>query len=190
MRCHTARGAGEKERGQRGGAAGVRPSARRSPLRPDLPAPEPILMRPLCWMKMVSLVRFPWMMGGLQACRKLPAGERRAESGSGARGGGRAGQGRGAGGPASPERRQDLRAPALPGLAAGGRIRGSDGRGEAAGPAGPPPRPLPRLNPVPAPEAAPLPARVRTPPLPAAAPARSPLPIPARSWPYGSSWSF
>lgn len=34
---------------------------------------EPILMRPLCWMKMVSLVRFPWMMGGLQACKKLSA---------------------------------------------------------------------------------------------------------------------
>lgn len=34
-------------------------------------------MRPLCWMKMVSLVRFPWMMGGLQACRKLGEGESR-----------------------------------------------------------------------------------------------------------------
>lgn len=32
-------------------------------------------MRPLCWMKMVSLVRFPWMMGGLQACRKLREAE-------------------------------------------------------------------------------------------------------------------
>lgn len=27
-------------------------------------------------MKMVSLVRFPWMMGGLQACRKLQEGRR------------------------------------------------------------------------------------------------------------------
>lgn len=26
--------------------------------------PEPILMSPLCWMKMVSQVRLPWMMGG------------------------------------------------------------------------------------------------------------------------------
>lgn len=33
--------------------------------------PEPILMRPLCWMKMVSLVRLPWMMGGSHECRKL-----------------------------------------------------------------------------------------------------------------------
>ena len=31
--------------------------------------PEPILMRPLCWMKMVSQVRLPWMMGGSQECR-------------------------------------------------------------------------------------------------------------------------
>lgn len=43
------------------------------PTEPHPPAPEPILMRPLCCMKMVSLVRFPWMMGGLQACRKLQA---------------------------------------------------------------------------------------------------------------------
>ena len=33
--------------------------------------PEPIFMSPLCWMKMVSLVRLPWMMGGSQECRKL-----------------------------------------------------------------------------------------------------------------------
>ena len=33
--------------------------------------PEPILMSPLCWMKMVSLVRLPWMMGGSQEWRKL-----------------------------------------------------------------------------------------------------------------------
>lgn len=26
--------------------------------------PDPILMSPLCWMKMVSQVRLPWMMGG------------------------------------------------------------------------------------------------------------------------------
>lgn len=31
-------------------------------------------MRPLCWMKMVSLVRLPWMIGGLHACRKLQEG--------------------------------------------------------------------------------------------------------------------
>lgn len=35
----------------------------------SLPSPEPILMSPLCWMKMVSQVRFPWMMGGSQECR-------------------------------------------------------------------------------------------------------------------------
>lgn len=62
----------------------------RRPLLPatpsTLPAPEPILMRPLCWMKMVSLVRFPWMMGGLQACRKLE--ERAGGAGSGVPGGG------------------------------------------------------------------------------------------------------
>lgn len=31
--------------------------------------PDPILMRPLCWMKMVSHVRLPWIMGGSQECR-------------------------------------------------------------------------------------------------------------------------
>lgn len=69
-------------------------------------------MRPLCWMKIVSLVRLPWMMGGSQECRKLrstelpsghgqcpapwEAGQQQCQS--------------------LPESRQDLGAPALPGL--------------------------------------------------------------------------
>ena len=31
--------------------------------------PEPILIRPLCWMKIVSVVRLPWMIGGVQECK-------------------------------------------------------------------------------------------------------------------------
>jgi len=31
--------------------------------------PEPILMSPLCWMKMVSVVRLPWITGGSQLCK-------------------------------------------------------------------------------------------------------------------------
>lgn len=54
-------------------ALGSRRSPAPPPTEPHPSAPEPILMRPLCCMKMVSLVRFPWMMGGLQACRKLRA---------------------------------------------------------------------------------------------------------------------
>lgn len=46
------------------------PNSRGSPAQNlSLPSPEPILMSPLCWMKMVSQVRFPWMMGGSQECR-------------------------------------------------------------------------------------------------------------------------
>lgn len=48
-------------------ALGSRRSPAPPPTEPHPSAPEPILMRPLCCMKMVSLVRFPWMMGGLQA---------------------------------------------------------------------------------------------------------------------------
>lgn len=49
------------------------PPPRTTPPRPSASSflPEPIFMSPLCWMKMVSLVRLPWMMGGSQECRKL-----------------------------------------------------------------------------------------------------------------------
>lgn len=36
---------------------------------PQQALPEPILISPLCWMKMVSQVRLPWMMGGSQEWR-------------------------------------------------------------------------------------------------------------------------
>ena len=33
--------------------------------------PDPILISPLCWMKIVSHVKFPWTIGGEQECKKL-----------------------------------------------------------------------------------------------------------------------
>lgn len=75
--------------------------------------PEPILMSPLCWMKMVSLVRLPWMMGGSQECRKL--GKHKAALSTCP--GPSPGKSRTAEVTASlPESREDLSAPALPGL--------------------------------------------------------------------------
>lgn len=144
IRCHTAPAtAGRKSRHQCGGALGVfcpqflaAPSSPSSRTPPTPPAPEPILMRPLCCMKMVSLVRFPWMMGGLQACRKLQR-ERRAGI---VRSGVTEAVGTWRGKPRpSPECRQDLRAPALPGLLADGLC--PTGAGEAAAPMVPTPHP-------------------------------------------------
>ena len=180
IRCHTEPvTAGRKSRRQRDGALGVvhlRPRQVPQPHPPPLPspappAPEPILMRPLCCMKMVSLVRFPWMMGGLQACRKLGRRREQAELGQGCQGGGGA-EGRCSGKPRpSPERGQDLRAPALPGLAADG-LRGMSA-GKAAGPE------VPRPSPAPVPRAAQHPLTTSVPsaprphPVPDADPAHS-----------------
>lgn len=83
----------------------------------------------------------------------------------------------------SPECRQDLRTPALPGLAADARLR-RVGTKRLLSLRSPPATPLlnPGLSESPAP-----PLSLSSAGLP---PVPSPLPIPGRSWPCGSSWSF
>lgn len=93
IRCHTEPITMGRKRRQ--GSSALRSDGPPSPAPPDPspPAPEPILMRPLCCMKTVSLVRFPWMMGGLQACRKLGRTGEPGKPGQGSPGrGGTAGQ--------------------------------------------------------------------------------------------------
>lgn len=83
----------------------------------------------------------------------------------------------------SPECRQDLRTPALPGLAADARLR-RVGTKRLLSLRSPPATPLliPGHSESPAP-----PLSLSSAGLP---PVPSPLPIPGRSWPCGSSWSF
>lgn len=83
----------------------------------------------------------------------------------------------------SPECRQDLRTPALPGLAADARLR-RVGTKRLLSLRSPPATPL--LNRGFSESPAPLLSlsSAGLPPVP------SPLPIPGRSWPCGSSWSF
>lgn len=83
----------------------------------------------------------------------------------------------------SPECRQDLRTPALPGLAADARLR-RVGTKRLLSLRSPPATPLLNrgLSESPAP-----PLSLSSAGLP---PVPSPLPIPGRSWPCGSSWSF
>lgn len=85
----------------------------------------------------------------------------------------------------SPECRQDLRTPALPGLAADARLR-RVGTKRLLSLRSPPSTPLRNQGR----SESPRPTTVLLLSSPGLPPVPSPLPIPGRSWPCGSSWSF